>query len=121
MQHTHTPPTVNMTFWWQLSRRCGDSAGSKSAAMPAKGTYHYKITKGGEGVQGTPFGEMADDLPECTAGVLQPLEPCRAAILCVAEHGVRAVGVGHAGWREGAGMGHARVACQAQQVSGVLG
>ena len=79
MQHTHTPPTVNMTFWWQLSRRCGDSAGSKSAAMPAKGTYHYKITKGGEGVQGKPFGEMADDLPECTAGVLQPLEPCRAA------------------------------------------
>uniref|UniRef100_A0A7S0JDB0 Uncharacterized protein n=1 Tax=Calcidiscus leptoporus TaxID=127549 RepID=A0A7S0JDB0_9EUKA len=37
------------------------------------GTYHYKITLGDE-ISAKPFGEMADEMPECSAADMYTLE-----------------------------------------------
>ena len=46
--------------------------------MPGKGTYHYKCTAGASW-KATPFGEMAEGMPECEAPNMYELEKAMVA------------------------------------------
>merc|ERR1719498_2177296 len=47
--------------------------------MVKKGTYHYKVTISGGSYSASAFGEMAEDMPDCSADSMFDLEKAMVA------------------------------------------